>query len=582
LGRLTTHRNKLFIAILCFHFIGFAQIKHDQISIDSEVFKKENSQLIINSNVLLAGESLLYKVYNFNDSKQLSALSKIMYISLRNEKDSIIFNHKLPLKDGTASGSLFFPANLKTGTYKLVGYTIFSLNNNDNAISQKSIYIINPFSKSHINNLTESNKNNTVKLRYTGDSTTNTLNASKNILLKTDKLNYQKREKIKLSISILKSELNFGNYALSVRKVSAISVIDPISKHKNLATENDKIFYIPEVRGEIISGKILTSHSDLKVSNQQVALSLKGEKYILKTAITNSTGQFFISIDEPYQTENCILQILGANKDKFSIVMDDKKFHFVNNDMFSNIHLNLNLKDYLQERSIQIQLLNAYFNPNNIKTKEVIAYQPFYGTIGNKYILDDYTRFSTFKETCVEIVTTIKTKEKDDTVSIEVFDPFSGYKISPFSTAEPLIIIDGIVAQDHMEVYRYNTKNIESIQVFSRPYRFGPSVFHGIIDIKTKKGDYKPMLSESSFVEFKLESLASMNAPFIPNYSTDSLDRIPDYRVQLYWNPNMDVNSNEIVKEFYSSDVVGAYEVVVEGYSIDGEHIVSKYNFNVE
>lgn len=584
MGRLTTHKNKIFIVLLCFQIIGYAQINRDQVSIESEIFKKENSQLIINSNLLLAGESLLYKVYNFNDSKELSSLSKIMYISLRNEKDSIIFNHKLKIKDGTAIGSMFIPANLKTGTYKLIGYTNFSLNNNKNAISQRSIYILNPFSKSHINNLSETNKYNTVELNYTSDSITNTLNTIKNdkTLVKTNKLNYQKREKISLSISNLKNELNFGNYSLSVRKMSSISVIDPISKNEKLAVKNDKLFYIPEVRGEVISGRITTLDNNLEVSNKQVVLSIKGEKYIFKTAITNNSGRFFLSIDEPYQTENCIIQVLGSDREKYNITLDDKQFKFVKNDTISNIYLNSNLKDYLQERSLQIQLQNAYFDPNNLEIKEDFPYEPFYGTRGNKYILDDYTRFSSFKETCVEIVTTIKTKEENNTVSFEVFDPFSGYKASLFSNDSPLIILDGIVVQDPIEVYSFNTKKIESIHVFPRPYRYGPSIFQGIIDIRTIKGDYMPNLSGSSFVEFKLESLALMHTPFTPNYSNNTMDRIPDYRVQLYWQSNIELNSNEIVKEFYTSDVPGIYEIVLEGYSLNGDHIVSKYYFNVE
>ena len=244
--------------------------------------------------------------------------------------------------------------------------------------------------------------------------------------------------------------------------------------------------------------------------------------------------------------------------------------------------MNPNIKDYLQERSIQIQIQNAYFDYEKNFTEEKLPYESFYGGMGMKYVLDDYTRFSTFKETCIEIVTMVRTKENDDSVILEVFDPFSGYKASTFSSGKPLIIMDGAIIQDPMVLYSFNTKSIESIHIFPRPYRYGASIFQGIIDVKTKKGDFKPDLYRISSTEFKLESLVVKSTPYVPSYSDNSLDRIPDYRVQLYWDADIELNSKETLKEFYSSDVTGTYEVVLEGYSFKGEYDEVKYYFNIE
>ena len=135
-------RKILLFVLLYINFVVTGQIAKEQITGSTQIFPKEHSKLVINTNVLLAGESLLYKIYNHTESGTASSLSKVAYVSLRGAKDSVVFKHKLRLGRGMAQGSFFIPAILKTGVYQLLGYTNFSLNNSENAIASKSIYII--------------------------------------------------------------------------------------------------------------------------------------------------------------------------------------------------------------------------------------------------------------------------------------------------------------------------------------------------------------------------------------------------------------------------------------------------------
>ena len=60
---------------------------------------------------------------------------------------------------------------------------------------------------------------------------------------------------------------------------------------------------------------------------------------------------------------------------------------------------------------------------------------------------------------------------------------------------------------------------------------------------------------------------------------------IPDIRAVLYWNPSQTLNqSGKAAIEFYSSDLLGNYRVIVRGLTVQGEPFESfaqiKVNYN--
>ena len=106
------YREVMIILLLFFGLSLKAQIGNDQISIDTKIFPKEIPEMIINSDLLLTGEHLYFKVFNLSGSGKASSLSKMSYITLRTDRDSVIFNHKLKLENGSAHGSFFVPTSL--------------------------------------------------------------------------------------------------------------------------------------------------------------------------------------------------------------------------------------------------------------------------------------------------------------------------------------------------------------------------------------------------------------------------------------------------------------------------------------
>jgi hypothetical protein len=574
-------KNFLFV-LLCINFVAKGQIAHDQISGDIQIFPRENTKLVINTNVLLAGESLQYKIFNHADSGTSSSLSKVAYVSLRGVKDSVIFEHKLRLEKGMAQGFFFIPTKLSTGVYQLLGYTNFSLNNSENGIAPKSIYIINPYVKRNVP--LENEIDSTQRVRIFPNTITDVLplSGTSDISIKTDKSTYALREAINLTVENLNGENGFGNYTLSVRRLDPVQISDPQGRSETYKIQDRNVFYLPELRGELIFGRVLTANGEIPIKRQTVAFTVPGTDYIFKMAKTNRQGRFFISIDEPYETANSIIQVVGPDKEQYKIVLDDKMFNSTQLESTNDLQLDPGIQDWLQERSIQLQIQNAYFNEGSIVVSEEGGRDRFYGNVGRDYLLDEFTRFSSLKETFVEVVTFARTRRKDGKEVFEVFDPYNPYKEGPFSSRDPLLLLDGMLVQDHDEVFGYSAHDIERIHVFPGPYRYGPEVFWGIIDITSKKGDFRPRLNGEYMKEFELESPLSNKRYSSPDYSNKGLQRIPDYRTQLFWAPNVRIDSRELSQHFYTSDILGTYQIVLEGYTDNGRHVLEKQYVEVK
>ncbi|MCB0464401.1 MAG: hypothetical protein KDC78_01825, partial [Aequorivita sp.] len=568
-----------FILFIIFGFVAKAQIPKQDVSADITVFPKEKVTLSINSNVLLAGELLQYKAFNLDAANKASKLSKVLYVSMRNENDSVVFSHKLKVENGTANGDFFIPSTLKTGVYKLIGYTNFSRNNTQDAYFQKHIYIINTFIKP--NDIKKSADTIKVKFAPNADMGYSVKEKSaERIQITSNKQAYGLREKVTLNIE---NRLGYigGNYALSIRKINPIEISGnaPI-KLKDVPSG---IFYVPEIRGELISGVVISKTDSRPVANKEVSLTIPGKDFIFKMAKTDANGRFFFSVAEGYDAEMSIVQLNDSeqNAANFTLVMDKKDFDLGGTNA-KLIMLDPNLKDWLEERSVQVQVENAYFE---IKKDSILGNKinpAFYDNLGNVFLLDDYTRFPTVRETFIEVITLAAVRGTAENSRFLINNDYDPNGIAKFNDIPPLVLMDGMQIQNNEDLINYNAREIKSIRVITQPYRYGPKIYSGIIAVETKKGNFMPTLSKDYIEELNLPPAVKKKEQYKADYSDKlAFSRIPDYRTQLLWQPNVALDEKDYVTSFYTSDVLGVFEITLEGYTDEGTFISAKNYFKV-
>lgn len=567
-------RIKQLIVLLVFINTQFSSAQ-ENISLDETVFIHSNSTTFV------SGETMLYKVYCLKISdKTPSNISKVAYVELVDNTKKSVFKTKVFLENGNGQGDYFFPTTLKTGNYKLIGYTNWMLNRPITELFQMDINIINPYK------VTEKVDAENLLANASNQATENSLK-NENLVLKLNKTTFTNRELVDLKVQSSNKNFQDGNYSLSVRKVDNIPAKNQISAVKfaasgsyptalNVQDQNTKII-LPEIRGEIISGKITAKNNSDKVGNISVGLSVPGKSFAFKVVETDDKGNFIFNINEAFYSPNIIIQIINEKANNYDLVIDNApEIDYANVSFDKNTNLSYTIKENLLERSISSQIENAYFHKKADNIEKAPTYDAFYYPIAKEYILDDYTRFKTLKETTTEVVVDVYHKQKDDKLYLHVNDP----SIFPQLPDPALVLVDGLYLENQNDLLNYSMKSVYKIEVIIGRYYVGSKSFNGLISFTTFDKDFKSTQSGSWIAKptvLRPQPKKIYNKVKYENTADNA--RIPDYRNQLFWTPELDTKS---ATSFYTSDLSGTFEVRLEGFTKDGIPVSLKENIEVK
>lgn len=558
-------------------------INTKQIAAQQEVSLNETLFIHANATTFVSGETLLYKIYCLKSAdKTPSAISKIAYTELVDSNSNVIFKNKLHLNNSTAAGDYFIPTTIKTGNYKLIGYTAWTLNSSVSKIFQIDIKIINPYEVNETNTV---DKNSSIKttaekaIVLTASPINKENLLDQNFKINLNKKNFSNREKVVLEIASL-SSAEKGNYSLSVRKIDNLTFAQQLTASEfsknptsieTLKTKEKLI--LPELRGETISGKIIPKDNSTSVQNINVALSITGKSFAFKVVKTDQAGHFIFNLDKNYNGNETVLQVLGEQKESFTIELDKATEPEYSKLSFQpSFRLPIEFKETLLERSIASQIENAYYLNKTDSIVKPEKIDPFYSPIAKEYNLNDFTRFPTLKETIIEIATVASYKQNGNNYSLHVVD-----YTTKFQSPEPaLVIIDGLLLQNVNELFTYNMNNVRSINVLTGGYYVGPKVFNGIISIITEDGNYTSPQKENYILKPALLRPSLKKSYYKTDYTdTTKYERIPDFRSQLLWNPEIDLSNGKPIT-FFTSDLSGTYEISLEGFTEKGNPVSIK------
>ena len=548
------------------------------VTVDETVFVHANATTFV------SGESLLYKIYCLKSSdKTPSIISKIAYVELVDSNKKSVFKTKIALENSYGQGDYFIPTTLKTGNYKLVGYTDWMLNKTTSEFFQIDITIINPFKSNEKNdNGNVAASLNTISTNAKNENTVKeNIVTNDNVKFNLNKKTFSNRELVPLKIESANPVFKEGSYSLSVRK------IDNLPSHSQTSSTNfssngttlidiknqDSNITVPEIRGEVVSGKITSKTGTDKTENIAIALSLPGKSFAFKVVKTDKTGKFFFNIDKANYSPNVTVQVIDENASNFTISLDNvPEIDYSKLTFKADSDLSYVIKESLVDRSISSQVENAYYHKKTDNISKSPAYDPFYYPLTKEYILDDYTRFKTLKETITEITTEIYHKQKDDKVYLHVNDA----TIFPQLPEAALVLVDGLYLENQNELMTYNMKNVYKIELLSGRYFVGPKSFNGLISFTTFDKDFKSTQTGSYII--KTAILRPQNKKIYNKIDYSNLAdnaRIPDFRNQLFWNPEVKMDS-ENNNSFYTSDVSGTFEIKLEGFAKNGTPVSLK------
>jgi len=547
---------------------------------------EERVFLHTNTTTFLSGETLYYKMYCLNPlDNTASRISQIGYVVLLDEAKKEIFNSKIALTDGSGQGDFFIPTTLKTGNYKLLSYTLWMLNRDPVAAFESDILIINPFqteekrliksttlpgSEKQVSDLSEKRNSEIIPETLAELSTNN----------KT----YLQREKVVMKIKGLNQKPLLGNFSISVRKKEEYpfriqtSTMLPTNSGPALVTNPNSI--LPELRGELVTGSIISKNGNKNSARKTIALSIPGKSLAFKVTQTNDDGKFSFVLDKNPTADTSVLQLFEEDRDQFELKIDKPiTYDFSKVTFPSPFVIPIELKKTIEERSIANQIENAYFR---FKKDSLIANPTtpsFFHPLEKDYILDEYTRFPTMAETITEILTEMYYKKNKGKYSIYLRDNLSN--AAAYGT--PLVLVDGELIQEANELFDLDMNTIYKVSIVNQGYVYGPKIFSGVVNFVTKNNDFQSKSVGDFSIKTRLQRPLPIKKYNTPNYDiTTALARIPDYRYQLLWMPDVTLEQIENSLLFYTSDVIGTFEIIVKGFTKEGTAISLYETFEVK
>lgn len=579
-------KKNIYILIILFSS-GFSvfhsqNIDKKDINLSINDFPQEKIFVHFNSTFLVSGENLFYKIYCLNaNTNKFSNLSKIAYVELINSDKSTVLKHKISLKSGLGKGDFFINTSIPSGNYKLIAYTQWMRNGGENTFFQNDITIINPFRANKKLKVKTSEHKEAIKNENDDDDIKISKSPIKSEFLEvnTNKQSFINREKVVLTIKGLKGKLSHGNYSISVKKIDSVNAPNMINftsfsnKRQLNKVTKDSILFLPELRGELLTGRVYFKDSNIPKSNIKVGLSIPGKEYIFKIATTNKSGMFYFNVHEKHEYPNAIVQVMDVKRDGYRIELDNYKSPKFDDLSFNDFELSPSLNNLILQKSISNQIENAYHSIKNDSIIPVKSKPLFYKSKEIKYFLNDYTRFKTLKKTITEVIDAAYVAQKNDEYTFHI----KFYNQITKSDLLPLVLIDGVPIQNHNDIIDYDAKNIKSINLVRSRYNYGGQFFMGIISIETIEGDYKHFSTDSYIKYFELEK-PQVNKNYFKQVYDNNVDlkRIPDFRTQLFWFPNFKFNTDEIQFYFYTSDYIGEYEICIEGFTNNGNPVSSR------
>ncbi|MBK0382492.1 carboxypeptidase regulatory-like domain-containing protein [Pedobacter sp. SD-b] len=148
----------ILIPTIILSFSGFSQTKNitlkelaDKKAKQSYDFPSEKTYLSFDKPYYAVGDTIWFKAYVTLENHLPSPISKILYVDLINQKDSVVESLKIPIKNSVGKGSFLLPyPNFKEGNYHLRAYTKWMLNFGEAYFFKKNIVIGNALSKTLI------------------------------------------------------------------------------------------------------------------------------------------------------------------------------------------------------------------------------------------------------------------------------------------------------------------------------------------------------------------------------------------------------------------------------------------------
>ena len=350
-----------------------------------------------------------------------------------------------------------------------------------------------------------------------------------------------------------------------------------------LTGENSFIKYLPEINGQLITGKIRDIRNDSPAIDTDAYLSVSGIPFGFYTSKSDQQGLIKFEVKDYYGNRQIIAQPAATVDSFYKVDIISPFAEASSGSKYSRYHLSEEIKNELLQKSISMQVQNIYSGDSlkNFFRPALIDTLPFYWVPASEYTLDDFKRFTTMEEVLREYVTDINVTMRNGKPELKIFDPGT----RNFHNGKSLILLDGVPLSNPNQIFSYDPLKIKKLDVIQTVYILGKSTFYGIASFSTYNGVFDGFELDPRLVAIDYDGLQLQREFYSPAYETKEQieSRVPDFRNTLSWFPQIDTDrEGKASVQLYSSDRKGEYIVIVHGMNKNGSFVSGSATFEVK
>jgi len=353
---------------------------------------------------------------------------------------------------------------------------------------------------------------------------------------------------------------------------------------KNMLSDNyPTLVYQPETNLQV-SGKVTSMAGKPVIGGKVTLFSASGDVFMLDT-ITNVNGEFrFDNLIFNDSTKFVIQARNEKDRKNVEILLDRIPAQLVTknkNEAMLEVNVNRSMLPYLKNSRSQFDELRRY------------------GVIGRNILLDEVkiverkqeVKYSSNLNGAGRADAIIKADQLQNCFDLAmclqgrvaglIIRDGMAYLMrnmsSSFRGPIPMqVVVDGaFLGPDFLSVI--NVQDVETVEVLKSGANsaiYGSMGGGGLLIITTKRGEVNNNYRSYSpgIMSYKPQGFFKARAFYSPNYDDPAINlKIPDLRTTIYWNPNVisDTTGKANV-EFFNSDGAGNYKAIVEGINING------------
>jgi hypothetical protein len=558
-------------------------------SVSGNDYPADNCEKIfvhLDKSVYVAGENIHYKVYVVNGKFPLQVPeSKILYFVLSEHNNGKQLLWRINLNKSTLHGSYQLPESMNAGVYELAAYTNLIRESIPENIFSQELLILN-LAKETPDSIYMPVSNAAT------DSQIMTVTIPDNqpdIRLQASKSVYRTNDKVVLEITVDNLQvIDTANLSLSVTNETPFSgilhntsIIEQFNRYKEI--NGNPCLNGLENYAYILNGRVLNKNDGSPVKDARILLAVvdSTSPQIMYSA-ADSKGYFRLYLNQFYDNKEIILQL--ADKAENSDILWDieKKSIPYSGSSDMSVPLSAEQVAFLNQAK-DIRLIEIVYTEGTIREKvpETMLGVNYFACPDIIIVLADYTELVNFKEITVNLIPVIKLKNSKDNYYIQAFNVSEGAL-----SENNLILLNGVPFRDINYIATLGTRDIQRIEIInSNRFLAGGLTYDAVISIYTHDVKIPETYIKNHTMVLQNTVAATDEENEINEYVAPAQSRshLPDFRNNLYWNPDLKVcGNNKVTVEFTTSRLAGKFDAKIQGITSSGIPLDASVSFSVK